>query len=364
MARSLILNKYISIDFLKKIFVMIFIFFCLSTIMNLFEEVNFFKDLEIGVWLPLFISLLIVPNFIYNLFPFIILLSSMWLFLKLIKTDEIIAMKVTGLSNVSIIIVPCLIAFFLGIVCVAGVNPITAALVEKYENIKGSYNQDKEYLAAITSNGIWIKERQDEVTNIIRSSHLSGNYLMNLSIYKFNINHVPISRIEAESANIQSSLWVLKNVRIFNNDDESRKINNLDSLTYESIYDIEKIRSLYSNLDTISFWQIQSQIDLLKERGYSIKDMEGKLQKAISFPFFLASMVLLAGVFTLGKQYRGNNWIYVFLSIFSCVFIYFCNDFSVALGKTGKLPVELSVWMPVIIVFVFSTVGLIHVNQK
>ena len=111
----------------------------------------------------------------------------MWLFLKLIKTDEIIAMKVTGLSNVSIIIVPCLIAFFLGIVCVAGVNPITAALVEKYENIKGSYNQDKEYLAAITANGIWIQERQDGVTNIIRSSHLSGNYLMNLSIYKFNI---------------------------------------------------------------------------------------------------------------------------------------------------------------------------------
>ena len=105
MARSLIINKYISIDFLKKIFVIVFIFFCLSTIMNLFEEVNFFKDLEIGVWLPLFISLLIVPNLIYNLFPFIILLSSMWLFLKLIKTDEIIAMKVTGLSNVSIIII-------------------------------------------------------------------------------------------------------------------------------------------------------------------------------------------------------------------------------------------------------------------
>ena len=41
-----------------------------------------------------------------------------------------------------------------------------------------------------------------------------------------------------------------------------------------------------------------------------------------------------------------------------------CNDFSNALGKTGKLPVELSVWMPVIIVFIFSFVGLIHVNQK
>ena len=364
MAKSLILNKYISIDYLKIIFSMVFIFFCLSTIMNLFEEINFFKDLQIGIWLPLIISFLIVPNFIYNLFPFIILLSSMWLFLKLIKTDEIIAMKVTGLSNISIIIIPCLIAFLLGVVCVAAVNPITAALVEKYENVKGSYNQEKEYLAAITANGIWVKERQNGITNIIRSSNLNGNYLMNLSIYKFNADHVPIARIEAETANIKNTLWVLKNVKIFKEDGENRTTENLDSLSYNSIYDIEKIRSLYSNLDTISFWQINSQIDLLKERGYSIKDMEGKLQKAISFPFFLVSMVLLAGVFTLGKQYKGSNWVYIFLSIFSCVFIYFCNDFSLALGKTGKLPVELSVWMPVIIVFVFSSVGLIHVNQK
>ena len=35
-----------------------------------------------------------------------------------------------------------------------------------------------------------------------------------------------------------------------------------------------------------------------------------------------------------------------------------------ALGKTGKLPVEMSVWMPVLIIFIFSTVGLIHANQK
>ena len=117
-------------------------------------------------------------------------------------------------------------------------------------------------------------------------------------------------------------------------------------------------------MDTISFWKIKDQINILEQRGYSTKEMQGKFQKAISYPFFLVSMVLLAGVFTLGKQYKGNNWIYVFMSIFSCILIYFCSDFSLALGKTGKLPMEMAVWMPVLIVFVFSFVGLIHVNQK
>ena len=167
MLKSLIINKYVSKDFLKIIFTMIIAFFSLATIMNLFEEINFFKDLEIGILIPIFMSILIVPNFIFNLFPFIILLSAVWLFLKFTRTDEIIAMKTSGISNTSIIIIPCLVVFFLGIFFVAGINPVTSALVEKYENIKGSYNKDKEYLAAITSNGIWIKEKRNNIVNII-----------------------------------------------------------------------------------------------------------------------------------------------------------------------------------------------------
>jgi hypothetical protein len=34
------------------------------------------------------------------------------------------------------------------------------------------------------------------------------------------------------------------------------------------------------------------------------------------------------------------------------------------LGKTDKLPIELSVWMPITIIFVFGIVGIIHANQK
>jgi len=338
-------------------------FFALSTIMNLFEEINYFKDFDIGIFLPFMMSILIVPNIIYILFPFIILLSAIWLFRKLIKSDEVIALKTSGFSNLSIIIIPCVVAFIIGIFFVTAINPITAAFVEKYENVKGGYSKDKEYLAAITSNGIWIKEKNNGVISIVRSARLENNELMDVSIYQFDRDYNPISRMEARSANIENNFWTLKDIKIYNkrgNED----VKTIDALEYKSIYDLAKIRSLYSNLDTISFWEIKNQIQILKDRGYSTKEMEGKFQKAISFPFFLMSMVLLAGVFTLGNTYRKSNWSYFFISILACVAIYFCNDFSLALGKTEKLPIKMAVWMPVLIVFVFSTVGLIHVNQK
>jgi len=73
---------------------------------------------------------------------------------------------------------------------------------------------------------------------------------------------------------------------------------------------------------------------------------------------------LLSGVFTLGTNFKENNLIYVFFAIISCVLIYFFNDFSAALGRTEKLAVEVAVWMPIIIIFIFSAVGIIYANQK
>ncbi len=92
--------------------------------------------------------------------------------------------------------------------------------------------------------------------------------------------------------------------------------------------------------------------------------MEAKLQRSYAFPFYLLSMVLLSSVFTLGVRFKENNWTYVFIAIIASVLIYFFNDFSAVLGKTEKLPIEIAVWMPIAIIFIFSAVGIIHANQK
>ncbi len=217
--------------------------------------------------------------------------------------------------------------------------------------------------AAITENGIWIKEKNFEKNNIIRSSYLKGENLMELTIYEFDKNNDFTRRIEAESANISSTKWSLKNVSIVN-DDGKILAKNIKNYSYSSIYDVEKINSLYSNLDTISFWSIDNEIKLLEARGYSTKEMEAKLQRSYAFPFYLLSMVLLGGVFTLGVRFKENNWTYVFIAIIASVLIYFFNDFSAVLGKTEKLPIEVAVWMPIAIIFIFSAVGIIHANQK
>ena len=187
MIRSFLINKYITKEFLKIVFNISLFFFCLGFIINLFEEINLFKDYDVGIQIPIILSLLFVPSLIYNMFPFVILLSGIWFFLKIKKTDEIIALKVSGMSNFSIILVPSILSVILGIFFITLMNPVTAVLVKKYETIKSIYyEKEKDYLAAVTENGIWIKEKLNGKNYIIKSSHLKNENLMNLTIYEFD----------------------------------------------------------------------------------------------------------------------------------------------------------------------------------
>ena len=363
MIRSFLINKYLAKEFIKIVINTSIIFFCLGFIMNIFEEINFFKDFNVAINTPIILSLLFVPSLLNYFFPFVILLSGIWFFLKIKKTDELTSMNVSGMSNLSVIIIPSILSIILGIFFVTALNPITSLLVKKYETVKGNYEKEQDYLATVTVNGIWIKERGLKANYMIRASHLEKENLMGVTIYEFDKDNNFTRRIEADSANITSLKWVLKNIRVINADGIV-STESIEDPSYFSMYDIKKIKSLYSNLDTISFWKLEREIKLLQQRGYSTKEMQVKLHRSLAFPFFLLSMVLLSSVFTLGTTFKDNNWTYVFLTIISSVVIFFFNDFSAALGKTDKLPVELSVWMPITIIFIFSFVGIIHANQK
>jgi len=332
-------------------------------IMNIFEEINFFKDFEINIITPVLLSLLFIPSLLNDFFPFVILLSGIWFFLKIKKTDELTAMNVSGISNLSIIIIPSILSIILGIFFVIAINPITSVLVKKYETLKGNYEEDQNYLATVTVNGIWIKEKGLKANYMVRAANLEKENLLEVTIYEFDKNNNFKRRIEAESADISSLRWTLKNIKIIGTDGIA-STKNIKDPSYYSMYDIKKIKSLYANLDTISFWDLEKEIKLLEQRGYSTREMQVILHRSFAFPFFLLSMVLLSSVFTLGTKFNDNNWTYVFLAITSSVIIFFFNDFSAALGKTDKLPIELSVWMPITIIFVFGIVGIIHANQK
>lgn len=63
--------KYIIKNFVKLLLIVSSIFFMLVLLLNLLEELNFFKNIDQGLYYPLLLNILNAPSILINIFPFI-----------------------------------------------------------------------------------------------------------------------------------------------------------------------------------------------------------------------------------------------------------------------------------------------------
>ena len=358
-----LLHKYIFFSFATLVINVSLIFFCLVIILNLFEEINFFKDYEVGFMLPLKMAILKTPSIILKIFPFIFLICAILLFLKLIVSDEINSIRMSGISNVRIVLFPGFIALFFGILIILIFNVASTKSTYKYLQLKNNYMSDKNYLASLTEDGIWIKDKIKDTNYIMRAEKLENKILKNLTIYNLDSRNNEISRIESQKANIEKKDWKLENITLYRKN-KKNSVEKIDKITFNSNINYNILSDFFSDLSTVSFWNLKKVKENYENIGYSTRDIKSEYHKSLAFPFFLMSMVLLAGIVVLNVKFKGGYLNYIVLSILLSVIINYMNDFSIALGETEEIPLELSIWMPVILMYLVSSIGMIYINNK
>ena len=89
--------------------------------------------------------------------------------------------------------------------------------------------------------------------------------LLDVSIYSFS-NNILSQRIEAKTANILNTPWIVKDgSKITLGENGSNE--NFETLIFESTFNKAKLNSIYSNLDTISFYKIMTKTEELEDKG-------------------------------------------------------------------------------------------------
>ena len=169
--------KYIIINFLKLLLIISSIFFLLVLLLNLFEELNFFKDTNEGLYYPLLLNILNAPSILINIFPFIFLISAQFLLINLIDKNELIILKNFGIDNLKIISIISLISFIASLMIIIFFYNFSAKLKHFYLEIKNEFTNDNKYLAVITNNGIWIKDEINNKISIINAIKIKTNFL-------------------------------------------------------------------------------------------------------------------------------------------------------------------------------------------
>ncbi len=360
------IDLYIIKEFIKSLLVVIAIMFSIILLITLLDELSFYrtnKDLKF-THLILFI-LLKIPNALFNLFPFLVLFSGIIFFLKIYNYNEIISLRIMGYSNIKILLIPALTSFVIGYLILLLLVPLSSSLLKYYEELKSNFDE-KRNVVFVNETGIWIIDRTEKEKNIIRIEKIDKDFsIINLiTIYIYDHNNNFIKRIEANDGNIIYNEWQLNKVNIISSNNKVVKENILNTYTYKSNIKINELRNIYKNVETTSLVDINKEILILEDKGYSTLDLRIRFQKLISFPLYLLSMSILSGILIINLGKTSNYIKYGIYGVILSVIIYFLNDLSITMAKSEIISVDFSVWIPIFLITLINLVGITQVNAR
>ncbi len=360
---KVILN-YILRNFLKRFLLVVLAAYCFGMILNLFEEIEFFKNLNVSFFMPLVLTSILIPGMLIKILPFIIFISSMWFMLSIRNNKDLITLKVFGYSNIKIFFILALTSFILGWIILILINPITSSMSKYYERTKSNYSRDIDHLVTFNKNGLWIKEYLNNTHRVISANKPEGFNLLDVTIFHLDENSNLKEKIISNKVNISDKKWVLENVTIFkpiNGVLESRRLENFEIY---SNYDYEKINTFFKNFDTMSFIDIVVNYQDLLDSGYNKTFLNQSLNTMLSIPFFLLLMTGLASIFTMNNLQKSDNVRLIVLGLITSVLTFYFKDLSLALGQIDRIPLVLAIWAPVLALSFFTFIGVLQINEK
>ena len=358
-----VIFNYLLKNYLKSFLKVFLFFYSFGLILNLFEEIEFFKNLEVSFYTPLFLSIIFIPGMLINLLPFIVFVSSLKFLVDIRNNKDLLSMKIFGYSNFKIFIILSLTSFLIGWIVLFLVNPLTSTMSKYYEKTKSNYSKDIDHLVTFNNNGLWIKENLDDGFRIITASEYKDENLNNIQIFNLDEKFKLKEKIFSKNANIKNNDWILDDVSIFKSGDSITSIK-MENTTIKSKYTYDKIISLFKNFETLSFIDLVLNFNNLLNQGYNKIFLEQSLHSMLSMPFFLFIMTSLASILALGTLKKSNNVKFIFIGILTCVIIYYLKDLSIALGQTNRISLKLANWIPIISIGIFSLIGVLQINEK
>tara|TARA_B100000902_G_scaffold40233_1_gene47852 strand:- start:1944 stop:2951 length:1008 start_codon:yes stop_codon:yes gene_type:complete len=329
-------------------------------ILNLLSELEFFKDENVSLSFTFLLSIINSPSQIFEMFPFIMLITIQLFFIKLFENKEIEIFKYSGLKNSTIIKILSILSIITGIFIITIFYSFSSNLKNIYLEFKSVYTTDGKYLAVITKNGLWIKDKIDNKIVITNSSSVDGNFLYNSFISEFDENFNIIRNINSEKIDISKNEWKIFKPKIYKKNEYETK----ELLILESNFDVNRIKTLYSNLTALNFFELSTLKKNYKKLNYSTTEVDLHLLKLISYPIYLLLITIFSSLIMLNiKQVKGSTF-KISIGLFFSVIIYYMNNFSYVLGGTERISLFLSVLLPLLILTIINSLMLYKVNEK
>ena len=356
-----IYQKYLITNFLGKFLKISLIFLTLTFILGILEEINFFKDTNAGFIYPYFLTLLNAPITLFEIFPFIFLLSTQFLLYESFKNDELNLLKQNGLDNMKIVKILFSLAIIIGVFNVTIYYNVASKLKFYYSNIKNDFSDDNKYLAMVTDSGLWIKDEINNKTLIIKSNYIEDKFLTETIINEFNSNFQLLRTIQTKKVNISDNSWIIFNpiITVENNTENIE-----GTIKLSTNFNSEKINNLFSNISSFDIIKLFDLKKDYKKFGYSTDEITIHLLRLFTTPVFYGALTIFSIIIMFNFTKNRSLLFHVITGVLLSVSLYYINFIFSSLGNNGKIPVYTSIFFPLFIIIIISIIGLLNINEK
>lgn len=351
-----LLDDYISRDFLLFLFLIGSSFLVLILVFTLFELLGDILRNQVSFWIVGEYLLNVIPYFLYNIAPYIVLLAVLITFTLMQRSNEVTAIKATGISIYRIIVPVLLATVFISV---------------------GLFLFDQFYLP-------YTNKRQDALRNQIKGkpaqtylnpdrkwifgSHSTIYYYQffdserdqfgNLTVFEFEPKTFQlVRRISAERAQWDNNLqkWVCtRGWERELNDAAIESYHTFDVAAFSSVSEPPAyFKKEVKQSSEMNYEELRRYIRDLQQSGFDVVRLRIQLQKKLAFPLIVFVMAVLAVPFSLSSGRRGTVTGVATAVLIALVYTVVSNLFE-AMGNVSQLPPVLAAWSPDLI---FALIG-------
>ncbi|WP_375690633.1 LPS export ABC transporter permease LptG [Pseudooceanicola sp. LIPI14-2-Ac024] len=359
----MILHFYFARRFLKSFLGLLLVFSLMILLFDLVEQVRRLSGTEASFWQKLSLSLLHVPETIYEMIPLVTVLATVAMFVALAKSSELVVTRAAGRAALVTLMSPVAVAFGIGVFALALLNPVVAVTLKRYSALSEIYLAGSDSALSFSTEGLWLRQAGEEGQTVIHAdrANAEGTEFYDVTFYGFAPEGGMTGRTEADSATLQEGGWLLSNVKHWpldaGSNPEAASVTR-DEVLVPSNLTVDNIRESFGEPAAISIWNLPAYTRELTDAGFSARRYMVWIQTELAKPIFLAAMVLISAAFTMRHARFGKTGIAVLSSLLMGFSLYYVKNFAQILGDNGQLPIMVAAWAPPIAALMLA-IGLV-----
>ncbi|HWA70502.1 MAG TPA: LPS export ABC transporter permease LptG [Rhizomicrobium sp.] len=345
MSWSWTLYRYLGTQFLIGVCAVYAIFLTMAFSIDIVDLLNRTAGHNVPGGAAVGMAFLQLPNLGQKMLPFAILLGGVFTFVRLSRSRELVATRAAGVSAWDFLLPPLTVAVILGVMAVTLFTPVSAKMFAEFSGLEARYVKGEESQLSLSINGLWLRQGDEHQQSVIHALRVAqqGEHLADVLVFLYGAHDRFVGRIDAQSAQLQDHFWVLKNAWV--SGARGTPVH-YDSYSLPTTLTPEQIVESSAAPDTLSFWDLPGYIRAAQAAGFSATRYQLYLYTLYALPALFAAMVFMAASFSLRFGRDAGITKIILFSATAGFGVYFFQDLTSVLGKTGAVPALLAATAP------------------